>query len=561
MRRSGILIPAFLIVVFFAGYVLFPAGAILSAALSGPGGLSLERLTDLFDPSQSANIEAVTNSVLVSVLSVLFSAAIGLSLALLVTQCRFPFRRTVERLAVLPFALPPLVGVIAFLFAFGESGVLPRALQLAFGMDSPPLALDGIPAIVVVHVYSFNVYFYLFAVESLRRLDASVIEAAEGLGARSGRILLGVVFPHLRPAIAGAAALTFMASMASFSAPYLFAGAHRFLSLQIFITKMNGEMELAAAQSALLALLSILFFVLFAATAGAPGRPGKGAPRPGRLRLGRWMTGLLIASGATIVALELLPLLMIFLLAFAKEGSWTRQILPAEYTLDNFLSLARDPAMGAPIVNSVLMAALAVAGCAVIGLAGAYLLDQARKRRTGLVLDIVLTFPFAIPGTVVAIGLILAFNAPGLFSGGRVLVGTLAILPLAYVIRMYPVALRSIAAAFAGIDRSVIEASESLGAPPWTRLRTILLPLLIPGIAAGSLLVGVSALGEFVSSILLYTYDNRPISVEILARLRAFDVGAAAAYSVVLLLLVLVLVWLAGRLSRGSAEGVMGQPR
>jgi len=216
--------------------------------------------------------------------------------------------------------------------------------------------------------------------------------------------------------------------------------------------------------------------------------------------------------------------------------------------------------MGAPIVNSVLMAFLAVAGCAVLGLSGAYLLDSARRRRTGLALDIALTFPFAVPGTVVAIGLILAFNAPGIFSGGRVLVGTLAILPLAYVIRMYPVALRSIAAAFAGIDRSIIEASESLGASPWTRLRTVLFPLLIPGIAAGSLLVGVSALGEFVSSILLYTYDNRPISVEILARLRAFDVGAAAAYSVVLLLLVLALVWLAGRFTREGGEGNGTQP-
>jgi iron(III) transport system permease protein len=321
-------------------------------------------------------------------------------------------------------------------------------------------------------------------------------------------------------------------------------------------------MELAAAQSALLALVSILFFTVFTLQAGpaGQGRTGKGSVKPGMLRLGRWAKRLLVFTGALIIGLELLPVLMIVLLAFAKEGSWTWQILPAQYTLDNFTSLLRDPGMGLPIENSLLMATLAVVACAVLGFCGAYLMHQVKGRRRGILLDTALTFPFAIPGTVVAIALILAFNSPVLPAGGVVLVGTFAILPLAYVIRMYPIALRSIASSFAGIERPVVEAAESLGAGPWRRFRTVLLPLLLPGVVGGALLVAVSALGEFVSSILLYSYDSRPISVEILARLRAFDVGAAAAYSVVLLLLVLGLVSLAGWFTRRRGASVGGSP-
>jgi iron(III) transport system permease protein len=94
---------------------------------------------------------------------------------------------------------------------------------------------------------------------------------------------------------------------------------------------------------------------------------------------------------------------------------------------------------------------------------------------------------------------------------------------------------------------SVVEAAESLGARPWRRFRTVVFPLVLPGIVSGLLLVAVAALGEFVSSILLYTYSNRPISVETLAQLRAFNIGAASAYSVVLLVIVIGIATVAGR--------------
>jgi iron(III) transport system permease protein len=557
MVRRGLLLPVIFLALFFAGYVVFPALKVVAAALTADGRLTSAHVLSLLDPSNSANVEAVTNSVFVSLLSVLLSAIVGLFLAFVLTQIDVPLRRVCEQLAVVPVALPPLVGVIAFLFAFGESGVVPRVLGGLFGSRSGFLALDGMTGILAVHVYSFNVYFYLFFAEALRTLDGSVIEAAEGLGAGPWRIFRQIILPHVRPAFMGGAVLTFMASMASFSAPYLFGGGLRFLTLQIFTTKLNGEVELAAAQSILLAILSVLFFVIFAVLSrrGTAGRGGKGVVRMGVLRVPRRVSRLLSGGALMVLALEILPLAMVVLLAFAREGSWTTQILPSHYTLDNFSTLFTDVSAFEPIWNSLLMASLTVVAAGCLGVAGAYVVEKGGWKRGGIAADVLLTFPYAVPGTVVGIAMILAFNSPSVFSGGAILVGTFWILPLAYVVRLYPIALRSTSAALARVDGSLVEAAESLGARAWRRFRTVLLPLVLPGVLSGLLLVAVAALGEFVSSILLYTYANRPISVETLAQLRSFNIGGAAAYSVVLLVIVLCITALAGRYSKVPGPG------
>jgi iron(III) transport system permease protein len=139
-------------------------------------------------------------------------------------------------------------------------------------------------------------------------------------------------------------------------------------------------------------------------------------------------------------------------------------------------------------------------------------------------------------------------------------VGTFWILPLAYVIRTYPLVVQSTSASLEQLDDSLLEAGQVFGAGVWRRFSKIAWPAVLPGIVAGSLLTLISALGEFVSSILLYTYSSRPVSVEIFSQLRTFNLGAASAYSVVLLLLILGFVFLAGFLG-GEPSIDAGSPQ
>jgi iron(III) transport system permease protein len=528
----------------------------LAESLRTEQGFSFAVYRTLLHPANTASMEAMFNSILVSLLSVLFSCMVGTLFAVVFTQWTFPLRDVLSKLAVIPLALPPLVGVIAFLFVFGESGMLSRIVREALGLSQAPFALEGIPAIVAVHTYSFYVYFYLFVSNALRQLDASLIEAAETLGSSRFTTLRRIVLPELKPALLGASILTFMTSMASFSAPLLFGGERRFLTLQIYNAKLNGEMDVAAAVSVVLALVSVLFFLVlkWMIEERASGRGTKGAARRGILPLGSGTRRALLTIVLVFLVLEMLPLLSIILISFAREGSWTWQIVPQAYTTENYTKLFSDEAVFRPMYNSVTMSVLTVAATLIVGTSVAYLITKGPLRRQRLLFDALATLPYAVPGTVIAISLILAFNTPTVFTGGEVLVGTFIILPLAYFIKMFPLVVRSTSAALTQVDDSVLEAAETFGAGTMHRLRKVLVPLIWPGIVSGGLLVMITALGEFVSSILLYTYSNRPISVEILAQMRTYNFGAAAAYSVLLLVLILLLTAVAQRLSK-NREG------
>jgi iron(III) transport system permease protein len=531
----------------------------LRGSLVVEGSFSLAHYASLLDPTQRANVEAMMNSVLVSLFSVLFSCIIGVLLALTFTQLDFPFRVALSRAAVLPIALPPLVGVISFLFVFGESGFLPRLIQLMVGSPQVPFSLDGISAIVAVHVYSFYVYFYLFVSNALRQLDPSLMEASASLGGGGWRTFTRIVLPALRPSLVSASVLTFMASMASFSAPLIFGGEHRFLTTQIYSTKLNGELDLASAQSVVLTGISIVFFIVLSRSRGGHSAPAsKGAARQRPMMIPAVTRKLLIGSAIALLTVGSLPILTIVLISFVREGSWTWQLLPTEFSPDNYLKLLREPRVFEPLWNSVVMGLLTVLAAVIVGVTAAFLLVKGGLRRGRLFAEILVNLPFAIPGTVIAIGLILAFNTPTFLSGYTVLVGTFWILPLAYLIRTYPLVVRATMSALAQVDNSLMEAGHSFGAGGMTVFRRILLPIIAPGIASGALLTLIAALGEFVSSILLYSYSSRPVAVEILSQLRAYNFGAAAAYCVVLLVVItgLTFIMTGRRRSVRGGEGI-----
>jgi len=549
LRSPGTLLTIFLLAAVFGICVVYPLGATVAESLHAGGKLSLDHYRFLFDMSNRVNLEAVGNSVYVSVVSVVLSGVTGLFLAFVFTQFRFPFRPLLARLAVLPVALPPLVGVIAFLFVFGETGIIPRGLQILFGTAGPVLQAGGIAGVILVHVYSFHVYFYLFVSAALGALDGSQLEAATGLGSGPWRTFVRVVLPELRPGLLAASALTFMSSMASFTAPLLFAGGKNFITLQIYASKLNGDIDLAAAQSVLLTGVSLLFYLFL--TLGPARRSGyarKGAGAPGLVTPGKLSRRVMIAAAFTLLSIELLPVLAIIVLSLAREGSWTTEWIPSAYTAGNYTAFFTDTALLKPVVNSLEMALLALAAALSFGVTSAFLVSRVRSRVMGTWANLALTLPYAVPGTVVAVAFILAFNRNLLPVLPTLLVGTFWILPLAYFVREYPVVIRSVTASLEGMDASLLEAASGLGAGPIRRFRSVALPALLPGILSGGVLVLIGSLGEFVSSILLYTYDSRPVSVEILAQLRLFNIGAAAAYSVMLMFIILVLLRLSGGL-------------
>jgi iron(III) transport system permease protein len=479
---------------------------------------------------------ALWASLWISLASVALAAAIGVPLAFVFERYDFPGRRALGALIALPAVLPPLVGVIAFLFLYGESGFVARGVQALLGLDRAPWRLQGPAAILLVHAYSMYVYFYLFTRAGLAKLDASMLEAAASLGAGPWRTFRRVVLPLLAPSLWGAALLTFMTALASFSAPYVFGGGFRVMTTQIVATKLNGDLPTAMLETVALACLAVAGFVVVQRSEGSRlvVTVGKGAaPRLRRIEdpVARRAAAVL---GWTLGAVLLLPHLTLIVVSLVPPGTWTTQAVPPAWGLGNYVALFSEAGHLRPLVNSLWMAAVATVGAVAVSAAAAHLAVRRRVTLRGA-LETLLSLPWAVPGTVVAIGLATLFSVRAPWAGRWVLVGTALILPLAYLVRSLPLTGRALLAGYRQLDPALEEAAESLGAGRWRRLWRVTLPLLRPALAVGASLAFVTALGDFVTSVLLYSYDTRPISIEILSSLRLSDVGVAAAFGVVLM--------------------------
>src|SRR6266850_1099941 len=240
--------------------VIYPNLHVVLASLQSGAGWSLANYREAL--SQTIVLESIFASVGVSILTVLFCAAVGVPLAFLFERYTFPARRLFATLAALPLVLPPLVGTIAFIFLCGESGILARLAESVFHLERSPWSLRGWPALLLFHTYTMYPFFYVLTGAGLRRIDAGMAEAARSLGARRMRVLTRIVLPQLTPSLIAAALLTFMTSMASFSAPLLFGGGVRVLTLEIYTARQRGDAGLAITETVILAAISLsaLFF-------------------------------------------------------------------------------------------------------------------------------------------------------------------------------------------------------------------------------------------------------------------------------------------------------------
>lgn len=515
--------------------VTYPLLLTLREALGTGGTFTLEHFAEF--ARRRDEWVALWRSLWISVASVVFAGLIGVPLAFVFERTDFPGRRTLGALLALPVALPPLVGVIAFLFLYGESGFISRLVQMALGLERPPWRLHGPGAILLVHTYSMYVYFYLFTRAGLARLDGSMLEAAAALGAGRARILWRVILPQLRPALLGAALLTFMTSLGSFSAPYIFAGGYRVMTTQIVASRVSGQLALAQVEAVVLASMALLALAVIRRFQGPETVvSGHGvAPKPRKLQspMARW--GFTVV-GWGLALFMLLPHFTLLLISFVPHGTWTVELLPPVLDFGNYRELLSDRERLRPMLNSLWMAAVATAGAVGLGLLAARQATKSGGRLGGL-LESLVALPWAIPGTVFAVALGTAFSVNAPWFGRFIWVGTPIILPLAYLVRCLPITGRAALAGLKQLDPALEEASSSLGAGSIRTFWRVVLPRVRPALVAGLGLAFITALGDFVTSIVLYTYETRPISIEIQSSLRDQAFGVAAAYGVLLMIL------------------------
>jgi len=519
-------------------FVVWPVLRVLVASLTGPTGLTLAHYAEFFSSWRLVRI--LVQSLVVSAVSTVITVAVALVLAYAVTRTDIPGKRFVSLMSLLPLISPPFLVSLAFILLFGRNGVITQALHLDW-------SIYGFTGIVVSQVFTFVPQAYLLIANVLGNIDVSLEEAAENLGAGPLTTLRRVTLSLARPGLASAALIVFILCLTDFGNPILIGGRYNVLATEIY-AQVIGMSNFAAGTTMAVVLIvpCLVAYLVNAAwvgtrsyvtvTAGArvPARPIPPALRWPLFALSGGV-GLFIA-----VIYALIPLGSVVRL---WGGDWSLSLRHYAFA---------SSAEGAwPIWNSVKLAALAGVIGTVVALVTAYVVE--RKRPPGRrAIEALSLLPVALPGTVIGLGYILAFNVPPLL-----LTGTIWILVTSVVFWKFPVAVLAGINALKQIDPAVEEAAVSLGAGTVRTFTRVVLPLLTS--AAFSIFVYFFINGMVtVSAVIFLTYPGFNLgSVAILNQVENGYPGVACALGTIILAIVIGAVLLLRTLVGGDRVAVL----
>jgi iron(III) transport system permease protein len=510
---AGLLIGAPLAAVLL-GAVVYPSLTLVWQGFARGGRLTLANLaTVLSDPD---TWRVLSNSLSVSLWATLAGGTIGTGLAFLVARTDLPGRRIFRTALMLPYLIPPFIGALAWLALAGPVGFVNQAWMAITGAEEPLFRIYGAPGIVLaLALYNYPLA-YLAVLTSLERMDPSLEEAARGSGAGPVRTAWDVTLPLVSPAIGAGAILVFLRSMENFGIPAIlgFPAKYYVLTTKIYATILDFDRPhnfgLAAALSLILVAVAAgaLAVQRWTLGGGAYSLAQGGVGQPPIFSLGRWRRSagmvvagfLLLTSGAPMAAILLTALTRTYGLPLGLGN----------LGLQNFQTLFfKLPAVWRALRNSLFLAAGAATIVVLLAIAVAYVQVRTRARGKGL-LEALVVLPFVVPGTVVALAMILAFLRPVL---GLSLYNTIWILLIAYVARFLTLAVKPVAAALRQVHASLEEAARSSGASLPRSLRDITIPLVWPALVTGWFLAAVPAITELTLSVLLWSVDNETIGV------------------------------------------------
>jgi iron(III) transport system permease protein len=524
---------------FLGLFLLYPLFNVFGASLLDPDG---ERLTlanyakMLGRPFYRA---AIVNTLGIGLAATLATTALAVPFAFALARLPVPGKSVLLALAAMPLVLPSFVSAYAIVLLLGRSGLVTQVLQawgLSFG------SIYGAGGIVLVYTLTLYPYVLLPTVAAFKAVDVSMEEAAQGLGASPRRTLWTVTLPIVLPAILAGALLVFIETLENFGVPFVLAEDMPIFAVEafkLFIGETAPNPASAGVMGVLLILMTVLVLLVqrrFLAARRFATNARQAAP------LVRGRPGLTLAATLycwIVVALALVPFFAIVVLSFLE---FRGPVLHGNLSLANFIALF-DRSLR-PLANTLIFATLAAASVTLIGVPIGYVVTRYRSG-IATVLDVVATLPFAVAGTVLAIGFVVSFN-----SGPLVLTGGPLILVLAYSVRKMPFAVRSASAIVHQIDVSLEEASISLGRSPLQTLLRIVVPLMLGGILSGVVLTWVTVASELSATVVLYSGPWRTMTVVMFQALEGSGAGLATAAASTLIIVTLLPIVLLYRLVR-----------
>ncbi len=515
--------------IFLLVFVIYPLFKVLAAGLNIRALPLFRHLLSLGETQR-----VILNTLGVSLGVAILGTALGFLLAYVQVKLNVPLKRLFHLAAIVPIISPPFAVAMSIITLFGRSGLITKRL---LGLRYDIYGADGL---IFALTISFIPLAYLSLLGLIRGLDPALDEAATNLGAGGWHAFRTVTLPLLIPGFASSFLLLFVAAMADLGNPLLLGGNLTVLSSRIYLA-IIGEynLEAGAVLSVMLLIPSLILFSIqyywvsrrsYVTVTGKPTGQPKMVTNP-------WVKWTLFTVSLLFTALIILLYGYILVGAFTKVWG-----INFGFTLDHFRFVLFGYGAEA-FTDTILLASLATPIAGLMGMLIAFLVVR-RKFIGRPLIDLASVLGLAVPGTVVGIGLILAYHRPAL--GGLVpkLTGTAFIIVIAFTIRSVSAAVRAGVAALQQIDSSMEEASASLGASGAMTFGKITIPLIRPAFLSGLISSFARSMTSLSPIIFLVTPQWRIMTAQILNEAETGRFGNAAAYSIVLILIVLIAIGL-----------------
>ncbi len=551
----------FLIAV-LAFLVLYPTSMLLIGALTTTNpvveGYKLADLSigNFLTVAMNPNVAgALFNSLIACGGGTIVAVAIGLGFAWVVVRTNTPCKGLIASAGMLPLFVPPLVAGVAWsILGSPKTGLL----NLIFTKTGIPLHLDlyTMPGMIFVFGIYYAPYVYMFTAAALRNMDPALEEAAEISGASAFRTMATVTFPLIMPAILSGMLLSFIVMLGIYGIPAVLGAPANLSVLTTYIFALTAwsppRYNTAAAVAVLLMIVTGLLVFLqqkVVASRSYTTVAGK-AFRPRALNLGPWRFMTLGLAIVYLFVVVVLPSVALFIAAFRKF-LFIRDIPSLfetkQYGWQHFIKMFDNPLTITSIINSMKVGIITAVVGGILSFAIGYTITRARvpgKR----IIDVITTIPVAIPGLVIGVAYLWAWIG---LPGG--LYGTLWILALAFVARFIPDTVKALSTSLMQIHRELEEAAWICGRGTLSTIASIVLPLARPGVVAAMTLLFILSIRELGSSLFLYSSGTMVMAVQLLGYYEGGNVGITAAFSLVQMVLLGVLITFTNWLTRSAS--------
>ena len=523
-------------------FLIYPMWNLLVQALidKETGAFTLAYFVKFFSTPYYFN--TLLNSFKVTSLVTVLTIIAATPLAYIFSRYKIRGKGFLRVLIILSSMSAPFIGAYSWILLLGRSGVITLFFRDTLGIVIPNIY--GFVGILLVQTLQLYPLIFLYVSGALNNVDNSLLEASENLGCSGIKRFFIIIIPLISPTLLAGGLLVFMRSLADFGTPMLIGEGYRTFPVTIFnefISEIGGDDGFASAISIVAITITTFVFLIqrYLSTRKAFTMTLLNKIRPVEAKSIKRI--LIHVYSYLLVGISIMPQFYIFYTSF-KNTKGT--IFAPGYSLQSYYA-ALDK-VGSAISNTMLIPAVSL----IIIVFLAVLLAYISVRRPGPVssaLDSISMVPYIIPGSVVGIALLIAFNKPPILISG-----TMIIMVVGLVIRRLPYTIRSSAAILQQISLNIEEAALSLGSSKLNTFYKITMPMMAAGIISGAILSWITMISELSTAILLYTARTRTLTVAIYTQIIRGNYGVAAALSTILAVLTIISLTIFNKVSKGA---------